>query len=350
MKIVRQTAPYIRNKNARVERMMQDVIIALLPVIIFAIYSFRTNALIILGLATVTMVLTEMLFDWIGKKPLSVYNRSAIISGLIFGLIMPDSSPWWIVVISAFAGITIAKIIFGGLGSNIFNVAGFARVFAILAYGAHATYSKHAIDGVSGATSLSAVDSGSKSLITQGMENLKILDLFTGMGIPGSIGEVSVIAIMLGAIYLIVRKSADWRVIAAFLGMFSAMAFSVGIFHFGFTNDNVSGIDFALVHIFSGGLMFGAVYMITDPVTSPITGAGRIIYAGLAGAITFFIRIFGGYPEGVVFAILIMNMFVPAIDYYKWSTAKYTKRKVIGMIITAIALIVIALMGSYIFK
>ncbi len=350
MKIVRQTAPYIRNKKVSVERMMQDVIIALLPVIFFAIYSFRLNAALILLVSTATMVLTEMFFDYVTKKKINIYNRSAIISGLIFGLIMPDFSPLWVVAISAFAGITLAKVVFGGLGSNIFNVAGFARVFAILAYGGHLAYEKYVIDATSGATSLSPSDAGGDSLITLGMEKLNIMDLFVGNGIPGSIGEVSVIAILLGAIYLIVRKSADWRIMVSFVGMFALLAFSVGIFKFGVTGEGVTGIDFALVHLFSGGLMFGAVYMITDPVTSPVTSPGRVIYAGLAGAITFFIRIFGGYPEGVVFAILIMNMFVPAIDYYKWSTTNYTKRKVVGMSLTAVLLIVIALMGSYVFK
>ncbi len=347
MKILRQTAPYIRNKNIRVERMMRDVIIALIPVVLFAVYSFGFKAVGILAVATVTMVLTELGFEYITKKEINVTNRSAIISGLIFGLIMPDTSPLWVVAISAFAGMTLAKVVFGGLGNNIFNVAGFARIFAVLGYGGHLAYSKHAIDGQTGATSLSQVGD---TLITKGMEDLKILDLFTGSGIPGSIGEVSVIAILIGATYLLVRKSADWRLMASFIGMFAAMALAVGIFNFGITNSNVSGIEFALVHIFSGGLMFGAVFMITDPVTSPITGPGRVIYAGLAGAITFFIRIFGGYPEGVVFAIVIMNMFVPAIDYYKWSTSTFTKRKILGISLAALILVVVAIMGTYIFK
>ncbi len=334
MGIKRQTAPYLRHPKANVVRMMQDVIIALIPAIIFAVYQFKLSAVIILVLATLTMIGTEALFDKIAKKPIVLYNRSAIISGLIFGLIMPDGSPWWVVIISAFAGMAIAKSMFGGLGNNIFNVAGFARVFAMLSFGGWLEYK---VDAISGATALAklAENPFNKDVLS----SFKLTDLLIG-NIPGSIGEVSAIAIIIGGAYLLIRKSADWRPIVAFLGMFALMAAGVAL-----VQD--AGPWYVVYHLLSGGLLFGVVFMITDPVTSPITGPSRILYGMTVGALTFFIRLFGAYPEGVVFAILIMNMFVPAMDYHKWSTNKFTKRKIMGYTSLAALLIVIAIAGSY---
>ncbi len=334
MAIKRQTAPYLRHPNANVVRMMQDVLIALIPVVVFAIYQFKWNAVLILTLATVTMVATEALFDVIAKKPIVLYNRTAIISGLIFGLIMPDGSPWWTVIISAFAGMAIAKCAFGGLGNNIFNVAGFARVFAMLSFGGWLEYK---VDVVSGATALAKL--ATSPFDKEVLQSFKLVDLLIG-NIPGSLGEVSAIAIIIGGAYLLIRKSADWRPIVGFLGMFTLMATGVAL-----VQD--AGMWYVVYHLLSGGLLFGVVFMITDPVTSPITGPSRILYGMTVGALTYFIRLFGAYPEGVVFAILIMNMFVPAMDYHKWSTNKFTLRKVIGYSSLAVLLIVIAIAGSF---
>lgn len=336
-KIIRKTSPYLRRPQASVTRMMRDVTIALMPVTIFAIVKYGWTAVVILLLSILSMMVTEYIyyqitdkidgekFAW-KNKSFSLYNFSALTSGLIFGLISPDSTPWYAIIMSGALGIVLGKLIFGGLGQNIFNPAALARVLLILNFSV-ATYQ---IDTVAGATPLGAI--ATDLFNSNVLENFALVDLFTGIGIPGSIGEMSFALVIVGAIYLAFRTSFEVRIPLVYVGTVFMLASAVAIY-------KGLGIWYPMFHILSGGLIFGAVFMATDPITSPITKPGRVYFAFALGVVTFFIRLFGSLPEGVVFAILIMNMFVSSFDYYKWTTSKFTRRQ--GYIFAAVVLVTI---------
>lgn len=332
--LVRMSSPFVREPKARVERMMYDVIIALLPTVIFVVYKYGWLAVSILVTALVSMVGTEILWNKIRKEKDTIKNGTAVISALIYALIMPDAVPLWIVFIGGVVAIFIGKLAFGGMGANIFNIAGFGRVFIMLSFGALLTY--NIVDTVAGATVLEELNG---SLDTT-QASISMWNMMTGSGEIGSIGEINVFTILLGLAYLLWRRSADWRIPSVYIGTFFIFAFIAGIFA-------GNPFEFAMIHLFSGGLLFGAVFMLTDPITSPTTGPGRIYYAFGAAVLTFFIRYFGAFPEGVVFAILIMNMFVPAIDYYKWSHVKFSRKSITvfsTIVVLSLVLLVLGVM------
>lgn len=345
-KIIRKTSPYLRRPKADVTRMMRDVTIALLPVTIFAIYRFGMAAVMIISVSILSMMAAEYIyyqivdrlndekFKW-KNKSFTLYNFSAITSGLIFALILPDATPWFVVMIGAVFGVVFGKIIFGGLGQNIFNPAALGRVFIVVSFGTLMAFDV-GVDAVSGATPLGIINNSIFSL--EVLDTYKISDLFTGMIIPGSIGETSVILILLGGAYLAFRTSFEVRIPIAYIGTVALLAAAVAIF-------KGIGYEYVLFHVFSGGLLFGAVFMATDPVTSPITMPGRIYFGFALGVLTFFIRIFGAYPEGVMFAILIMNMFVSSFDYYKWTNSKFTRRQIIIFVVVILISVLVTLVG-----
>ncbi len=337
MKLVRQTAPYIR-KNVSVERMMLDVIIALLPSVLFATIYSNGAALAIFAVSLITVWISEYAYSRITKRELTRGTLYAgTITAIIFALTLPTAlvstsdgiyymfRGLYIVFVGAAFAIIIGKLVFGGLGTNIGNPAAIGRLVVLVSFGSYLSY-----DAVSGATALGTLKSTSENFASQfntAMEYYPFKDLFLGT-IPGSMGETSALAILIGAAYLFYRKAADIRSTLSMLVSFSIIILvaAIGI-----------GVDpgkYLLFHMLSGGILFGAVFMITDPVTSPTTGRGRIIFGIIAGSLTAFIRIFGAYPEGVAFAILMANMFVPSIDYYKWQGVKYTRKYVIGVTIT----------------
>lgn len=343
--IVRKTSPYLRRPHANVTRMMRDVVIALLPVTIFAIYSFGFDAVKILLTAVLSMGVTEYIYYQITdlssgekfkikNKSFSLYNFSALTSGLIYGLTLPDQTPIWVVAVSGALGLVLAKLVFGGLGQNIFNPAAVARVIVVvnfaIAYSTHTAEFALAgsVDSMAGATALQytnfTYESGAGELLTNAfdpnvLDTFSIWNLFTGIGIPGSIGEVSALLLIVGGIYLALRTSFEVRIPLVYIGTVFGLASVVAI---------MQGLGFwyPVYHVVSGGLLFGAIFMATDPITSPITKPGRVYYAFGLGVITFFIRLFGALPEGVVFSILIMNMFVPTFDYFKWSKSRFTRK------------------------
>jgi electron transport complex protein RnfD len=196
------------------------------------------------------------------------------------------------------------------------------------------------IDAVAGATALQEIASNPFSVDV--LNNFGLVNLFTGMAIPGSIGEMSAILLILGGVYLAVRTSFEVRIPLTFVGTVFVLALAVGLYV-----PELNAIEYALFHVLSGGLLFGAIFMATDPITSPITKPGRIAAGFMMGVITFIIRLFGAYPEGVVFSIVIMNMFVPTFDYFKWTKSQFsTKRTLIfcGMFVLAI---LVVLVGVY---
>lgn len=353
MRLIKENSPYIF-KDSSVKRMMLDVLIALIPVVIYSIIQFGLGAVSVLAISIVTMVILELLFVFLNNKPsyngekisLKEWIKNAknkatinniitpIISAVIYAMIMPAYTNWYIVLIGAISGIVLGKLLFGGLGGNIFNPAAVGRVVTMVCFADRIVYPNvnplFGVDSFVGGTPLGVLANDINVINGDAIKNL-----FIGT-VSGSMGEVSKMCILLGAIYLIVRRSADFRVMLSMVLSFAFVMLFAGIK----VNDNA--FMYMLYQVLSGGLLFGAIFMATDPVTSPTTRPGRITFGILIGVISALIRLIGAYPEGVAFAILIVNMFVPVIDYYKFSTNKYNyKHFVLWGVILALAIIIV---------
>ncbi len=296
-------SPHIHIKST-VQQIMLDVIIALIPATIAGTIIFGLRSLLIVGVCIASCVLSEFLFNLIIKKEQSIYDLSAIVTGLILALNLPVNIPLWQCVIGSVFAIIVVKCFFGGMGCNLVNPAATARVFMTLAF---ASMAKSAmpidVDAVSAATPLVDIANGNTP---------DLLTLFLGNH-GGAIGETCALALLIGGIYLIARRVITWHIPAAFIG-------TVFVF-----NLFLNGFDFTVstAQILSGGLFLGAFYMATDYVTSPATPFGKLLCGCLAGIITVMIRNFGVYPEGVSFSILLLNILDPYIDIW-------TSRKVFG--------------------
>ncbi|MFP4177614.1 MAG: RnfABCDGE type electron transport complex subunit D [Acholeplasmataceae bacterium] len=338
MQAVKQTSPYIR-KAISTKRMMTDVLIALIPVVAFSIYRFGWDAVIRIGVSIVVMVGLEALAFGMMHAPKkkdtfivrlkSRYRDYTInnviiptVSAVIFAMIIPSKLPIYAVVVGAAFGIIVAKMLFGGTGTNIFNVAAAGRIFIGLALADMFTGKYVDTDLIAGGTALATAKEGLG--FPQALQSYSLLDLFMG-NVPGSMGEISAAAILIGAAYLLIRRSADYRVIVSSLLTFVILMALVGLR--AYPDD---ALNFVLYQLFAGGLLFGAVYMLTDPVTSPVTRPGRYIYGMIVAALAVIIRLFGAYPEGVAFALLFGNMLVPLIDFPTWSTNRYKPTFFIG--------------------
>jgi len=353
MQFTKQTGPYIR-KDISTKRMMIDVLIALIPVVAFAIYRFGFDAIIRILVSLIVMIGLEALAFGMMQKPdkhdkwidrvKSRYTKYTInhisapaVSAVIFALLVPSKLPIYAVIMGAAFAILIVKMLFGGLGNNIFNIAAAGRVFIGLALANMFAGAYVDVDIVAGGTALSTLKSGLGFPFALNSYPLK--DLFLG-NIPGSMGEISAMAILIGLIYLLVRKSADYRVVLSAGITFIFMIALVGLKLY---PDQV--VEYVLYHVLSGGLLFGLTFMITDPVTSPVTRPGRYIYGLLVGALIVLIRLFGAYPEGVAFALLFANMFVPLIDLPNWSTNKIKPVFVLSYVVALIVLGLIVFFG-----
>jgi electron transport complex protein RnfD len=353
MQTIKQTSPYVR-KDVSTKRMMIDVLIALTPVVLFSIYRFGMDSLIRILVSVVVMIGLEAIAFGMMQKPAksddfkerlkSRYKNFTInnitapaVSGIIFAMIIPSKLPIYAVVAGASFGIIVVKMLFGGLGSNIFNIAAAGRIFIGLALADMFTGTYDGVDMIAGGTALTAIRTGAGFPYT--LNSYPLIDMFLG-NIPGSMGEISALAILIGMIYLLIRKSADFRVIVSFIATFTLLIFVAGLKLY---PDQV--ITYTLFHLLSGGILFGAVFMITDPVTSPVSRPGRWIYGVLVGAIVVLIRLFGAYPEGVAFALIFSNMFVPLIDYPQWATNKYKPAFFIGISVAILALVAIVFFG-----
>ena len=347
MQAIAKKSPYVR-KDTSTKRMMVDVLIALLPVMAFALFQYKFDFALRAVVASVVAVLLEALAFGLMKDETETWKERfkykytvnnivpPIITALIFVLTLPSTISLVVVVVGISFAILIGKMIFGGLGRNIFNPAGLGRVFVALSFASFFSY--EGIDSIAGATALG-------SSFPDVLNYYSITDLLFGL-VPGSMGEINKLAIIIGAIYLIARRSADYRVIVTSLLTFSLFMLVAGI---GIGLDFNSVIKYVLFHILSGGFLFGIVFMATDPVTSPYTGPGRLIFSLIIGALVAIIRLFGSLPEGMVFALLVANTFVALIDYKKWTNSLYTKKFIIGYasVILVIALIVFAGVGGF---
>ncbi len=292
--------PHIRSKVST-SKIMLAVIIALLPTTIFGIYNFGIHALLLILVTVASSVLTELLFEIIVKKRITISDCSAIVTGLLLALNLPPKAPLWVGVIGAFFAIFVVKMLFGGLGQNFMNPALAARCFLLISFPAIMT--DFTCDAYSGATPLAQLKSG---------ESVNVLNMVIGKT-AGTIGETSVIAIVFGACILILLGIIDLKIPGTYLVTFILF---IGIFGGkGFSPNELSA------QLSGGGLMLGAFFMATDYVTRPITKAGQIIYGILLGILTGIFRVFGSGAEGVSYAIIIGNLLVPLIEKFTYPRA-----------------------------
>lgn len=290
-------APHIRS-NASTASIMLDVAIALIPSLVFGIYNFGLRALIIILICVVSCIASEYLYEKLMKKPVTVGDCSALVTGLILAVNLPSTVPFWLPVIGGAFAIIVVKMLFGGLGQNFMNPALAARCFLLISFASLMT-NFPVVDGVSSATPLTSLKSGGSA---------DLLKMFLGTH-SGCIGETSAAAILIGAGYLLFRKVISIKIplsvvlsSAAFIALFSAL------------NGSTVTVPHLLAQICGGGLLSGAVFMATDYVSSPATAPGKIIFGILIGFLTALFRIYGGSAEGVSYAIILANLTTPLIE------------------------------------
>ena len=297
-------SPHIHRKEDTAF-IMRQVTFALIPAGIGGVWIFGLHALFII----LTGVVSAVIFEWLIQKArgvkVTVLDTSAILTGLLLSYNLPPAVPLWLVAVGSFVAIAIAKQAFGGLGRNIFNPALVGRAFLLAAWPAYMTVFVKPFDVIAGATPLALLKEGKIAELVQ--LDLSYQDLFLGSR-GGCIGEVCILALLIGAGYLLLRRIISYHAPLAFILV-------VGLFSWVFGQDGFFGGDFIFA-VLSGGLVLGAFFMATDYVTTPLTTKGQFIFGLGCGLITFVIRKWGGYPEGVSYSILIMNAVVPLIDRY----------------------------------
>ena len=350
MVIVKESAPHLRRKET-VSSMMLDVLIALAPTLIFAFVVYPVRTAIFWSISLAVMYLCEFvniglrnmmpadgqkhsfkerfIYAYKGKIDKSNLLATAI-TATIFTLVLPAGAPIYAVVLGALFGIVFGKLVFGGLGQNIFNPAVVGMLFAKLCFGSqYATATSNWFvnipDAVAGATPLGYINGGMFS----GYSQYSLLDMFLGR-IPGTLGEVYKITILAGLVYLLIKRAVDFRIVVSYLGTCFILALVAGL-SLHSLNGDINPLTFTIYNILSGGLLFGAVFMLTDPVTSPINSPSRIMYGMIAAVVTIFIRFFAALPEGVGFSILFANMIAAVLDHYEWSNPRYTWKNILAM-------------------
>ena len=340
------SAPHLKTKDS-VTSIMWMVVLALMPATVYSVYIFGINALILLAASVGASVAGEAAYQYLMKKPVTVKDGSAVITGLLVAMNVPPLAPVWIVVIGSFFAVIIVKQLFGGLGFNIFNPALAARAFLMASWPVHMTTNWYKFGGVSvltdnikgleslppeivdivsRATPLTLIKEaprllGQSSVCGTRLEDVlfstdMLKSLFVG-NVGGCIGETSALLLLIGGIFLLYNRIITWHIPVSFIGTVGVLA----LLYYA-AIDCAPGI-MALRHIVSGGLFLGAFFMATDMVTSPVSGKGMLIFGMGCGVITFVIRIWGGYPEGVSYSIILMNAVVPLID-------RFTKPGVFG--------------------
>ncbi len=311
-------SPHVHTDNS-VKKIMYGVIYAMLPALLVSVYFFGFDAVRVILMSVVMCMLVEFLIQkYILKSEVTITDGSAIITGILLAFNVPSNLPWWIILIGAIVSIGIGKMSFGGLGKNLFNPALVGRVFLLISFPVQMTSwpvpkpigGAALTDAITGPTPLGIMKEGlaGGKTVQEIMPEIPdyVQQMMTGFQ-GGSLGEVSAFALILGAIYMLYRKIITWHIPGAYLG--SVVVFS-GIL---WMVDPTMYVD-PLFHLITGGMMLGVFYMATDMVSSPMSAKGQLIFGAGAGILTILIRVFGAYPEGVSFAILIMNAFVPIID------------------------------------
>ncbi|WP_195499964.1 RnfABCDGE type electron transport complex subunit D [Alistipes timonensis] len=310
-KLIVAPAPHVQTSQSTA-RIMRDVVIALMPALVVSTVVFGADVLRVTALSVAACVAFEYLIQkFMVRGAVTVTNWSAAVTGVLLGFNLPASIPWWIVVMGAFVAIAVAKMTFGGLGKNPFNPALVGRVFLLIAYPVQMTTFPLPVNGMfdalSGATPLAAVKQG---IVTPGMVGAQ--ELLLG-NMPGSLGEVAALALLCGFVYLLWRRVITWHIPVTVLVTMAVFAFVAALCS---GQSEAALWQLPLFHVLAGGAILGAVFMATDYSTSPMTVKGGVIFAVGIGAITMCIRLWGAYPEGMSFAILIMNACVPLINKY----------------------------------
>ena len=296
MKLTVASSPHIRG-DFRTSRLMLDVVIALLPALAVGVYVLGLRALVVTAVCVVCALAAEWLYSLLTSSRNTVIDGSALVTGVLLAMTLPHTVPYWLAAVGSVFAIVMVKALCGGLGQNVFNPALAARAFMLLIYPVGMTRYE-GIDGVTAATPL-------HHMVMPALPEESILDMFLG-NCPGSIGEISALALIAGGIYLVARKVISARIPVAYLG---AVAVLTLVFH-----KTDSAVDWMLYSLFSGGVMLGAIFMATDYATSPATPVGQVVYGVGCGVLTVIFRYFGLFPEGVTYAILLMNALVWFID------------------------------------
>ena len=298
MKLTVASSPHIRG-DFKSSRIMFDVMLALVPAMVVGIWMHGIRSLIVTLMSIASCVCFEWLYAKITKTRNTIVDGSALVTGMLLAMTLPATVPYWLLLIGSGFAIIFVKALCGGLGQNIFNPALSARGFMMLIAPAYMVRFE-GVDGVTAATPL-------HHMVMPALPDESIMDMFLG-NCPGSIGEISALALLAGGAYLVYRKVISIRIPAAYLG---AVAVLTLVFH-----KTDAPIDWMLYSLFSGGVMLGAIFMATDYATSPVTAKGQVIYGIGCGILTVIFRYFGLFPEGVTYAILLMNALVWIIDRY----------------------------------
>ena len=309
--IIVSGTPHVRSKES-IQSIMRDVVIALIPASVMGIYYFGIKALMLIAISIVSSVVFEWGYEKILNKPVTVSDFSAVLTGLLLALNLPVTASWWVPVVGSFVAIILGKQFYGGLGQNFINPALIGRAFLVAAYPTQTTGGAFAagrmvVDASTYATPLAELKAGTAVVNADAIKNAVIGN------VGGCIGETCAIALLIGGIYLIVKHVISWRIPVIYIAVVFILT----------TLMRGNGVIGGVYEIFVGGLMLGAFFMATDYVTSPISAKGQVIFAVGCGLLTSLIRVYGGYPEGVSYSILIMNLAVPLID-------RYTRPRIFG--------------------
>ena len=319
-KLIVSSSPHVRT-NKDTSYIMKQVVIALLPATLAALFFFRLSALNVIFFCVTGSVGAEFVCQKISKQESTIGDFSAVVTGLLLAFNVPASLPWWMCLLGAAFAIIVVKMVFGGIGNNFVNPALAARAFLLASFPVAMTLwtrtgvnwvSSGNIDAYTTATPLSFLKAGSNGVSSLADSGISTSNMLIG-NIGGCIGETSAVLIILGGLYLMYKGIINYVIPTFYICTVAILMFILGGFNF----------TFVIYELLAGGLMLGAFFMLTDYTTSPMTKKGKIIYAVLAGLITTVIRLYGGYPEGVSYSILFVNIMTPLID-------KYTKTKVFG--------------------
>ncbi|HBF8972714.1 TPA: RnfABCDGE type electron transport complex subunit D [Clostridioides difficile] len=317
-KLIVSSSPHVRS-NEDTSYIMKQVIIALLPAAVAGVYFFRLNALSAMFFCILGTVGTEFLYQKFTKQKSTIGDFSAVVTGLLLAFNVPASLPWWMCLVGGIFAILVVKMVFGGIGCNFVNPALAARAFLLASFPVAMTawtqpgvnWIGKNLDAVTTATPLSFLKNGAAGLADLSSNGISLADMMIG-NIGGCIGETSAI-LLLGGVYLMYKGIINYVIPVFYIATVFILTFLLGGFN----------ITFAIYQLFAGGLMLGGFFMLTDYTTSPMTKKGQIIYAVLAGLITTVIRMYGGYPEGVSYSILLVNCLAPLID-------KFVRNRVFG--------------------
>ncbi|MCC0783011.1 RnfABCDGE type electron transport complex subunit D [Clostridioides sp. ES-S-0108-01] len=318
-KLIVSSSPHVRS-NEDTSYIMKQVIIALLPAAVAGVYFFRLNALSAMFFCILGTVGTEFLYQKFTKQKSTIGDFSAVVTGLLLAFNVPASLPWWMCLVGGIFAILVVKMVFGGIGCNFVNPALAARAFLLASFPVAMTawtqpgvnWIGENLDAVTTATPLSFLKNGAAGLADLSGNGIRLADMMIG-NIGGCIGETSAILLLLGGVYLMYKGIINYVIPVFYIATVFILTFLLGGFN----------ISFAIYQLFAGGLMLGGFFMLTDYTTSPMTKKGQIIYAVLAGLITTVIRMYGGYPEGVSYSILLVNCLAPLID-------KFVRNRVFG--------------------